>query len=244
MHNLLRCESQLVICAEDQSERGEREYGENSEKLGRVFESGEIGGSSFCLFSFLNLSRNIVRTTENSAKMSNLETRLFINGEYCSPAAPSASFKLVNPATEEFITEVPIASEADIDRAVEAAEKAQPGWGDAAPHVRMAALHKWADLSESFAKFQRRPSGFEGESIIYGEQVLMRLSVQSRRTERRSLSSMRWPWDDLSERTPTSTFTMPSPSSDSTPISLNPSWEKAPLSPRVNSTSLCVLPTA
>lgn len=107
----------------------------------RLRECGEIS----LLLSSLSPPAPLVRLDT----MAQIETRLFINGEYCSPASPAASFKLSNPATEEFLAEIPIAARTDVDRAVECAEKAQPAWAAAAPAVRMAALHKWADLSQS-----------------------------------------------------------------------------------------------
>jgi aldehyde dehydrogenase (NAD+) len=48
---------------------------------------------------------------------------LFINGEFVDPAQP-ATFKTVNPATEEVLAEVSEAGPADVDRAVVAARRA------------------------------------------------------------------------------------------------------------------------
>ncbi|MHB1547616.1 MAG: aldehyde dehydrogenase family protein [Acidimicrobiales bacterium] len=54
---------------------------------------------------------------------------LFIDGEFVDPGDGSA-FKTVNPATEEVLAEVAAAGPADVDRAVEAARRAQhETWG-------------------------------------------------------------------------------------------------------------------
>jgi len=54
---------------------------------------------------------------------------LFIDGEFVDPEDGSA-FKTVNPATEEVLAEVTAAGPADVDRAVEAARRAQhETWG-------------------------------------------------------------------------------------------------------------------
>ena len=54
---------------------------------------------------------------------------LFIDGEFVDPA-DGASFKTVNPATEEVLADVAEAGAADVDRAVAAARAAYDGvWG-------------------------------------------------------------------------------------------------------------------
>ena len=49
--------------------------------------------------------------------------RLFIDGQW-SDALSGATFKTINPATEETITEVAEAGVEDVDRAVQAARRA------------------------------------------------------------------------------------------------------------------------
>ncbi|HET9657182.1 MAG TPA: aldehyde dehydrogenase family protein [Kineosporiaceae bacterium] len=51
---------------------------------------------------------------------------LFVDGDF-SPAADGAALKTVNPATEEVLSEVAVAGEADVDRAVRAARSAYEG---------------------------------------------------------------------------------------------------------------------
>jgi aldehyde dehydrogenase (NAD+) len=52
---------------------------------------------------------------------------LFVGGEFVAPKA-GEYFATVNPATEETLSEVALAGEADVDAAVRAAQKAQPAW--------------------------------------------------------------------------------------------------------------------
>lgn len=53
--------------------------------------------------------------------------RMFIGGAFVE-AVEGSSFTTISPASEEILAEVPMASVADIDRAVAAARAAQPGW--------------------------------------------------------------------------------------------------------------------
>jgi betaine-aldehyde dehydrogenase len=69
--------------------------------------------------------------------------RLFIGGEYVESTS-DRSIEVENPATEEIIAEVPDASAADIDRAVDAARKSQPAWRRTAALERAELLHECA----------------------------------------------------------------------------------------------------
>ena len=74
------------------------------------------------------------------------EYLLFINGE---PAEPSGgeTKELVEPATGEPLAKVAVATEADIDRAVDAARAALDGdWGKTPPTERSRLLHALADV--------------------------------------------------------------------------------------------------
>ena len=73
------------------------------------------------------------------------EYLLFINGEATEPAG-GESRELVEPATGEPLAKVAIASEADVDRAVDAARAALDGdWGRTPPTERSRLLHALAD---------------------------------------------------------------------------------------------------
>ncbi len=76
--------------------------------------------------------------------------RLYIGGEYVESTS-SKVIEVENPATEEVIAEVPDASPQDIDRAVEAARKAQREWRRADALQRADLLHECARRLEEHA---------------------------------------------------------------------------------------------
>ena len=69
----------------------------------------------------------------------------FVGGEWVD-AAEGGTAEILNPATGETIAEVPEGTQADVDRAVEAAKKAWPEWREAIPAERAEVLLKLADL--------------------------------------------------------------------------------------------------
>jgi 1-pyrroline dehydrogenase len=76
--------------------------------------------------------------------------RNFVGGEWVD-AVDGATMEVLNPATGETIAEVPRGTQADVDRAVEAAKKALPDWLDKTPKDRMELLLKLADLLDENA---------------------------------------------------------------------------------------------
>src|SRR5213592_2514225 len=68
----------------------------------------------------------------------------FVGGEWVD-AAEGGTMEGLNPATGETIAEVPSGTQADVDRAVEAAKKALPEWLETTPGERAEALLKLAD---------------------------------------------------------------------------------------------------
>ncbi len=82
--------------------------------------------------------------------ISGTQARIFVNGEWLE-ATGGDTTQVLNPATEEVIAEVPRATEADADRAVEAAAAAFDEWSLTTPGERSAMLHKLADAMESDA---------------------------------------------------------------------------------------------
>jgi acyl-CoA reductase-like NAD-dependent aldehyde dehydrogenase len=73
------------------------------------------------------------------------EYGLFIAGESAEPASGETR-ELAEPATGEPLARVPVASEKDVDRAVEAARGALDGpWGKTPPNERSRLLHALAD---------------------------------------------------------------------------------------------------
>jgi aldehyde dehydrogenase (NAD+) len=77
-----------------------------------------------------------------------LQTNLFINGSYV-PSSTGETLTIHNPADDSLVSDkVQVASEADVDRAVDAARAAFPAWRDLAGHKRAACMFKFAELLE------------------------------------------------------------------------------------------------
>lgn len=67
--------------------------------------------------------------------MRNLD-KLYINGQWASPTK-STPFDIINPATEQGLGQVHLASIEDSDRAVKAARDAFPGWSQSSKEQRL-----------------------------------------------------------------------------------------------------------
>ncbi len=92
-----------------------------------------------------------------------IPTKLFIDGAYRSPVAGRPT-PLVNPATEAVFAEVDSATQADINAAVESAQKAwENGWRDMAPGKRTEILFNVARVLrenlESLAQLEMQQIG-------------------------------------------------------------------------------------
>src|ERR671935_37291 len=74
----------------------------------------------------------------------------FVGGAWVD-AVEGGTMEVINPATGETIAEVPRGTEADVDRAVEAAKKALPEWLETTPGERAEALLKLADAIDEHA---------------------------------------------------------------------------------------------
>ena len=75
---------------------------------------------------------------------------MFIDGEFVNATAGDTT-SVINPATEEVIAEVPKGTEADVDRAAEAARRAFDDWSQTTPGERSMMLWKWAQAIEDHA---------------------------------------------------------------------------------------------
>lgn len=75
----------------------------------------------------------------------------FIGGEWVD-AVRGDTARVINPATEEAIGEVPNCTAEDVDRAVDAAQRAMPEWLDTTPGERAAMLLTLADRIEEHAE--------------------------------------------------------------------------------------------
>jgi 1-pyrroline dehydrogenase len=78
------------------------------------------------------------------------QNKNFVGGKWVD-AVDGGTMEVLNPATGETIAEVPRGSQADVDRAVEAAKEALPEWLDTTPGERAEALLKLADALEENA---------------------------------------------------------------------------------------------
>jgi 1-pyrroline dehydrogenase len=74
-----------------------------------------------------------------------------VGGEFVD-AVEGGTAEILNPATGETIAEVPQGTQADVDRAVEAAKKAWPEWRESTPAQRAHLLLKLADLIDEHAE--------------------------------------------------------------------------------------------
>ena len=72
------------------------------------------------------------------------ELKLFIDGAWRAGEGDTAP--VINPATGDTIADLRLASAANLDEAVEAANRAWPGWRETDVEKRAAILHKAADL--------------------------------------------------------------------------------------------------
>jgi succinate-semialdehyde dehydrogenase/glutarate-semialdehyde dehydrogenase len=70
---------------------------------------------------------------------------LLIDGQWLSGEG-RATVPVINPATEEVLGHLPLATKADLDRALAAAERAWPVWRAKPPGERGRILHKAAEL--------------------------------------------------------------------------------------------------
>ncbi|MEO6885340.1 MAG: aldehyde dehydrogenase family protein, partial [Jatrophihabitantaceae bacterium] len=71
-------------------------------------------------------------------------TQLFVAGEWVDGSA--GSFEVLDPSTGAVIAHVPRAGLDDLDRALGAADHAQPGWAATAPRERGEVLRKAFEL--------------------------------------------------------------------------------------------------
>jgi 1-pyrroline dehydrogenase len=88
--------------------------------------------------------------------------RIFVGGEWVESESSGVQ-EIYNPATGEVIARAPRGSEADVQRAVEAARRAfDGGWGESTPKERSEALLKLAQLVEEHSD---ELAGIESENV-------------------------------------------------------------------------------
>ena len=72
-----------------------------------------------------------------------MDYKMYMNGEW---VGGESVLPVLNPATEETVAEVPVASEAQVDEAFKVAREAQRSWARKTGVERGEVLRKWADL--------------------------------------------------------------------------------------------------
>jgi 1-pyrroline dehydrogenase len=91
----------------------------------------------------------------------------FVGGEWVD-AVEGGTMEVINPATGETIADVPRGTQADVDRAVEAAKKALPEWLETTPAERSEALLKLADaIDEHTDELAQLESQNVGKPLSY-----------------------------------------------------------------------------
>src|SRR3954469_24740497 len=96
----------------------------------------------------------------------------FVGGEFVD-AVEGGTMEVLNPATGETIAEVPRGTQADVDRAVEAAKKALPEWLETTPGERAEALLKLADaIDEHTDELAELEAQNVGKPLAYAKDEL------------------------------------------------------------------------
>jgi succinate-semialdehyde dehydrogenase / glutarate-semialdehyde dehydrogenase len=80
-----------------------------------------------------------------STSLDLLERQAYVDGAWVD-ADSGATFPVLNPATGEVVAEVPRMGEAETRRAIDAAERALPGWRSMLAKDRARIMRRWADL--------------------------------------------------------------------------------------------------
>ena len=95
------------------------------------------------------MTTTVERSTGDSARSSGGQyaVRNFIGGRWETPSAAHTE-PVYNPATGDVIAETPLSSAADVDRAVQAAARAYPGWSSTPVVQRMQILFRFKALLE------------------------------------------------------------------------------------------------
>jgi aminomuconate-semialdehyde/2-hydroxymuconate-6-semialdehyde dehydrogenase len=103
----------------------------------------------------------------------------FIGGEFVPPTG-GKYFEDINPATEEWIAEVPDSDASDIDRAVAAARAAFPAWSRTPAAERSKLLLRLADLIErNFDELARLESCDNGKAISLARRLDIPRAIQN-----------------------------------------------------------------
>jgi succinate-semialdehyde dehydrogenase / glutarate-semialdehyde dehydrogenase len=117
-----------------------------------------------------------------------IERRLFVRGAW-RPAQDGATVEIRDPATGDLVGRSALAGKRDVDRAVESAVAAAPGWGETHPDERARVLRLAADLVEErvdeiawiLTLEQGKPLPDSRKEILFGAEVLRYYAEEGRR---------------------------------------------------------------
>jgi len=130
--------------------------------------------------------------------MSTVQKRMYINGEFVENTG-GKWIDVMNPATEQVISQIPEGSAEDARKAIDAAEAAQPGW-EALPAVERGVwLHKIADgirereaeLTETIIAEGGKTYGLAQTEVLFTADYLDYMAEWARRYEGEIIQSDR-----------------------------------------------------
>lgn len=127
----------------------------------------------------MNAPQQPVLTAATTEFMARHNHRMLIGGQWVA-SSNGQTLEVLNPADESLLATVPAATEADVDRAVQAARQAfeAPGWAKMRPDQRQRLLLRLADLIEENARTLAEIESLDnGKSVSIAEAVDVALSA-------------------------------------------------------------------
>lgn len=127
----------------------------------------------------MNAPQQPVLTAATSEFLARRNHRMLIGGQWVA-SSNGQTLEVLNPADESLLATVPAATEADVDRAVQAARQAfeAPGWAKMRPDQRQRLLLRLADLIEANARTLAEIESLDnGKSVAIAEAVDVALSA-------------------------------------------------------------------
>lgn len=118
----------------------------------------------YCVVTYIALTTAAVRHLQHLAAMPLPfpPRQLYYDGQV-RPASSGKSFQTLNPATATPLAEIQVASHADVDTAIAAADRAFQSWSQTPPIVRARILQKAANLlrerNDEIARVETLDSG-------------------------------------------------------------------------------------
>jgi succinate-semialdehyde dehydrogenase/glutarate-semialdehyde dehydrogenase len=105
------------------------------------------------------------------------ELSLLIDGEWIKGGGRK-TVPVINPATEEVLGQLPLATKADLDRALAACQRSYPAWRAMAPHLRGRILHKAAELLRERAEQIAQIATMEEGKTIHETRIELGMAAE------------------------------------------------------------------